>query len=635
VSHAGKARPLSPAAPRRRQSVTFAAPTPESLRFVADLMSLMTLEEKLGQLDLFHPADDPTLEAEVRAGRIGGIALRGPDPRWQPLAIQQSRLGIPLLLTAAESPPAMNPWALASSWDEALAARLGAEAARRALESGCNAFLAPGLDDRPGEPAAGQQIVASEPHLGARLARAFCLGAAPGPPALESSALAIPRCGHADASSGRATALELAHLGGPVAIDCEGLTALQAARAGFAGILVAECARIRAMIAQRFATTRARSRLETAESLLADRSLAEGDIDAAVRGVLNAKHALGLFREPLRRRTPPPAADQGLGEPARAERAGMVLLRNEAGLLPFSPVSDRVLVVGAADGVAGRCAEALARAGIGNATAPGLAVRRHGESLVEPVAGDRFSLALTHDAAKRADFVIVALEDRHFAPGPAGGWPSPGPAVLALLRALASAGPRVVALIATAQPVDLGDADEHFAAILQCWTPGKGFEEALGDILSGRAGPSARMPTAAGRFAFGQGLSFGETVFTGLTLAEADARVRASVRVRNAGAFPAREVVQLYCRDGESGLRLAAFQHVDLAAGAEEIVTFTLGLEALGTQGESGRRELAPGWCEIFVGKDQRRLLSATIEINPGLARAIVNRDRGLLRLAG
>ncbi len=606
----------------------------ETARFVSDLASYMTLEEKLGQLDLFHSDADPALEQAIVSGRVGGIAGGRQAQRWQTLATERSRLGIPLLLTAAPAPPALAPWALAASWDEALGRELGARAARAAIALGCNTIPAPQIAAAAAPLARGIDLAACEPHLLAHLAGAFCHGAAEAGADPRSGALAIARMAPDEGRPDHAGALELAQSGAVAAIDCAELAPAAAERAGFGGILVAECARIHSLVESQFATTRARSLLEAAERALAGGLLGGDEIDRAIRGVLAAKHGLALFRSP--HRLQPLASGRTEYDRAAARARGtMVLLRNEAGLLPLSPVSDRVLVVGSADGAARACADALGRAGIGHAAAPGLAVRRAGESWTEPAPGDHFAFALTRDAARRADFVLVMLEEQHFAGRGESGWRLPGPAIMALLRALAQTESRLVAMLATAEPVDLGDADQYFAAVLQCWTPCEGFEEALSDILSGRASPQGRMPVSAGRFAFGHGLGFGEVSFGSYVLGAGADHLAATVRVANSGSFAARETVQVYTRRADGALRLASFRHVMLPPGGETTVRFELGLDELGTRGESGRLELAPGRHEVLLGKDSRRVLSATVEITPALARAVVNRDRGFLRLAG
>lgn len=614
-----------------------AARSHETLRFVRDLVSYMALEEKLGQLDLLHAADDPALEQEIAAGRVGGVDGGLHAQRWQTLATERSRLGIPLLLTARPAPAPLSPWALAASWDEGLARELGTCTARAAITEGFNAFVGPRFAVAKSPLDRSLELAASEPHLVARIAGAYCLGAA------DRGAITVAQAHRVPGSSVCPASLILMRAGDPAAIDDAGLDPQGAERAGFGGILVAECARIREVVARQYATTRARSWLEAAERALEAGLLGDAEIDRALSGVLAAKHSLGLFRDPVRL-VPGVGGDSDTGDSdvgggvvggATRIRGTMVLLRNEAGLLPLSPVSDRVVVVGPPDGAAPLCADAVGRAGIGHAVAPGLATRRPGESWAQPVPGDHFALALTRDAAKRADFVLVMLEERHFVDSGPAAWRAPGPAMMALLRALAPVGSRLVALITTEEPVVLGDADQHFAAVLQCWAPGEGFAGALSDILSGRASPQGRMPVTAGRYVFGHGLGYGETTLESYATALRSDHVTASVRVANSGSFAARETVQLFVRSANHEARLADFQHVELAPGEAAAVHFELGLEALGVLEETGRRALAPGPLDILVGKDNRRVLTATVDISPALARAIVNRDRGFLRLAG
>ena len=609
-------------------------PARERERFVEDLLGYMTLEEKLGQLDLDHPSSDPGLEAAVVAGRVGGVSGNARANRLQALAIERSRLGIPLLLIDEHVPALVSPWALAASWDEGFAQAIGAEAARQTLCRGANALVAPRVD-LGGVPQAGARghIASCDPHLGARLAAAFSAGAGADADLDGDGALAIARCDNGPDSSQRELAIELAQTGDIAAIDCEALDGDLAQRTGFSGLLMSECRRLRSLLGERFTTTSARSLLEAAERALGDGLMHLVDIDMAVRGVLAAKHGLGLFREPERTLATLASEDDATAAAARL-RQTMVLLRNESGLLPLSPVSDRVLVVGETGGAAGACIDALSRSGIGHASAPGLALRRTGESWTEPVPGDHFAFSLTRDAAQRADFVLVALDDRHFVRAHPGDWRQPSPAVLAMLKALSPIGSRLAAIIATGEPVDLGGADQHFAAVLQCWELADGFAEALGDLLSGRHAPQGRMPVSVGRFVFGQGLGYGESVFSSFRVHPAGDHIKASVRVRNVGSFASRETVQIYVRSASGALQLVGFEHVTLAPGEDVPVEFALGAQALGDILQNGRRQVRVGTHEIAIGKNSGRVLGAEVEIPPSLARAIASRDQGYLRLA-
>lgn len=66
---------------------------------VDSLLSLMTLEEKIGQMNQIHP-DLHDLESEIRAGRAGSVlSVVGAEwmNRLQKIAVEETRLGIPLL----------------------------------------------------------------------------------------------------------------------------------------------------------------------------------------------------------------------------------------------------------------------------------------------------------------------------------------------------------------------------------------------------------------------------------------------------------------------------------------------------------------------------------------------------------
>ena len=76
-------------------------------RFIDDLMSRMTVEEKIGQLNLPATGEIVTGQAKssvgaerIKAGEIGGLFnLKGADKirEVQRIAVEESRLGIPLL----------------------------------------------------------------------------------------------------------------------------------------------------------------------------------------------------------------------------------------------------------------------------------------------------------------------------------------------------------------------------------------------------------------------------------------------------------------------------------------------------------------------------------------------------------
>ncbi len=615
--------------------MSWLSPAHERDRFVDDLIGHMSLGEKIGQLDLFHDASAPGVETAVAQGMVGGVLGASDAKRLQELSIARSRLGIPLLLLDPSVDSVLSPWALAASWDEELARLAGATAAETALRRGYNAFTGPcvaaPLVEAPVGPA---HIATDDGYLAARLSSAFLAGAAGREGFGSAQALPIARWTEGAQSTEQRWAGQLLTDSPPAAIDTAAIDRSTALRVGFDGLLVAECRAIHAQLQHRFATTSTRTMLEAAERALSDGEVSEHRIDAAVRAVLGVKHSLGLFRQPERLFSTDGSTALTLPVAAAMRRKAMVLLRNEAGLLPLSPVSDRVLVVGPGDGPAVSCAAALSKCSISFAAAPGLALRKAGESWREAHPGDSLALSLTRDAAQRADFVLAVLDERHFAPVAGARFPRPTATTLALLRALASTRTRVAALIVGPNPVDLAEADASFAAVLQCWDTGTGFEEALGDILSGRHAPQGRMPVAVGRYAFGQGGGFGDSVFTGLRVSATTTAVTASLRVRNTGSFPLRETAQLYLSGPQSGgARLVDFVDITLSPGEESVVDF----EVTGrhfASGQPGSGEILPGHHTVSIGKDRGRVISAELEITPMLARAMLARGTAHLRLA-
>jgi beta-glucosidase len=123
---------------------------------VADLVSQMTLAEKIGQMcqiDAGGAATDPEIIARVRSGSIGSIInLVDPDQivRLQEAAKHESRMGIPLLVARdvihGFETVFPIPLGQAASWDPALVGKAAQIAAAEAASVGVNWTFAPMLD---------------------------------------------------------------------------------------------------------------------------------------------------------------------------------------------------------------------------------------------------------------------------------------------------------------------------------------------------------------------------------------------------------------------------------------------------------------------------------------------------------
>lgn len=155
------------------------------------LMAQMTLEEKLGQLNLLTPGGTVTgevvskgVEEKIKKGQVGGIfGTRGAarNRRIQQLAVEQSRLGIPLIMGLdvihGHQTVVPIPLALASSWDMELMEQVARMAAREATADGIMWTFSPMVDiardPRWGRIAEG---AGEDPFLGGKVAAAMVRG---------------------------------------------------------------------------------------------------------------------------------------------------------------------------------------------------------------------------------------------------------------------------------------------------------------------------------------------------------------------------------------------------------------------------------------------------------------------------
>ncbi|MGJ1263291.1 beta-glucosidase BglX [Sphingobacterium spiritivorum] len=128
--------------------------------FINTLMSKMTLEEKIGQLNLVTGGEATTgstvstgVEGKIKSGAIGGIFSMSTPQRIraaQDLAVKQSRLGIPLIfgmdVIHGYKTIFPIPIGLASSWDMNLVRQTAQIAATEATADGINWTFSPMVD---------------------------------------------------------------------------------------------------------------------------------------------------------------------------------------------------------------------------------------------------------------------------------------------------------------------------------------------------------------------------------------------------------------------------------------------------------------------------------------------------------
>ncbi|RBY97427.1 glycosyl hydrolase [Blastococcus sp. TF02-8] len=223
-----------------------------------------------------------------------------------------------------------------------------------------------------------------------------------------------------------------------------------------------------------------------------------------------------------------------------------------------------------------------------------------------------------------------------------------------LLEALLGTGKPVVLVLLSGRPYELSRQVDRLAAVLCGFFPGEEGGAAIADVLSGRVGPSGRLPVSfpdagasqpstylaspLGRrsdvssvdptplFPFGHGLGYGSAVWAGVRSVggqewSTDGTTDVEVELRNDGDREVTEVVQVYLHDPVAEVvrpvqALIAAQRVDLAPGGSATVRFTLHADLTSFTGRDGERIVEPGAVELRVGAssaDVREALPLTL----------------------
>ncbi|QJX48885.1 beta-glucosidase BglX [Hymenobacter taeanensis] len=175
-------------------STTATAPSADDQKmnkFISDLMQKMTLEEKIGQLNMITVGFDVTgpvvskdVDANIRKGNVGSV-LNTFTPKaarkLQEMAVKESRLHIPLIFgyDVIHGHRTIFPIALglASSWDLQAIERSARIAAEEASADGINWVYSP-MVDIARDPRWGRISEGSgeDPYLGSQIARVMVRG---------------------------------------------------------------------------------------------------------------------------------------------------------------------------------------------------------------------------------------------------------------------------------------------------------------------------------------------------------------------------------------------------------------------------------------------------------------------------
>ncbi len=375
---------------------------------VESLLASMTLPEKVGQVVQVNLGEDrvpPELAAEIRDGRAGSVLNAvGSEVTnaLQRIAVEESRLGIPLLLGRDVIHGFRTvfpiPLGQAASWDPEGVRAWSRIAALEASWAGVNWTFAPGLDigrdPRWGRVAEG---LGEDPHLSARLAEAMvrgfqgedlsvagsiaaCAKHFAGYGAVEAgrdyASAAIPEAELRDVhlppfraavDAGVATVMTAFHdLNGiPASANEVLLRVVLREEWGFDGMVVSDWRSIPELVVHGVAADEADAAAMAARAgvdmdmaggaygshlarLVREGRVSEDRLDGMVRAVLRTKLRLGLFEAPYTdpSRFPAPGCEPHLEATRMAAIRSAVLLKND-GVLPLEVAQlSRVAVIG-------------------------------------------------------------------------------------------------------------------------------------------------------------------------------------------------------------------------------------------------------------------------------------------------
>ncbi|NLX42354.1 MAG: hypothetical protein GXY79_02625, partial [Chloroflexi bacterium] len=364
----------------------------------------MTLEEKIGQMVQSVRTDD--IHERVRAGQVGSI-LSLPDRfeinRLQHTAVEQSRLGIPLIVgfdvIHGHYTVFPIPLAEACTWNPDLLAEAARIAASEAAVSGIDWIFAPMVDicrdPRWGRIAEG---AGEDPFLGGEMARARVRGFQavdlPGGKRIVACPKHYVAYGAAEAGrdynttdlsertlrdvylppfkaafdEGAGTTMSAFNdLGGmPTSANAFTLKTVLRDEWGWDGLVVSDYNSIGELVPHGIAADLREAACKAAlggvemdmmagaypahlADLVRAGEVPESVIDSAVRRVLALKFALGLFEHPYTDET---LFSQVVLQPEYRAKAlqvaqqSMVLLKNDGALLPLDPAPRRIAVIG-------------------------------------------------------------------------------------------------------------------------------------------------------------------------------------------------------------------------------------------------------------------------------------------------
>ncbi len=702
---------------------------------IDSLLARMTLEEKLGQLNQVSVDGPPNAEQMdlVRKGLVGSfLNLAGADATHaaQQVAVTESRLHIPLLfgLDVIHGYRTIFPIPLgeAASWDPEAVRAAAHVAATEASAAGVHWTFAPMVDiardPRWGRIAEGS---GEDPYLGSAMAAARVRGFQGTDPRAPDAVLATVKhfAAYGGAEGGRdyntvdlsertlrevylppyhaaidagagSVMTSFNEIGGIASTASPWLmTTVLRREWGFKGFVVSDWTAVAELINHGVAGSRAdagKLALEAGVDMDMVSRIYVSDLPAlvragripvtvvneAVRRVLRAKAALGLFEDPDHGASPEREraallAPEHRQLARRVAEESIVLLKNEGQVLPLAARVKTLAVIGpVADDKASALGSWPGRGEPQDAVTPLEGIKQRAGSVsvvyakgcgITDTTTAGFAEAVA--AAKQADVVVLVLGEAGDMSGEAASradidLPGVQPR---LLEAIQATGTPVVLVVMSGRPLTIPWAAEHVPAIVESWFLGVEDGPALAAVLFGDVSPSGKLPVTFPRavgqiplyynrkntgrptgpdkytskytdlpvtplFPFGHGLSYTTFSYSDLQLSAPritpTGTLRVSVTVTNTGSREGAEVVQLYVHDEVASVTrpvraLAGFRRVSLKPGEARTVELPLTTRELGLYNKDMKFVVEPGKFRVFVGGSSVGGLEGEFEVTP------------------
>ena len=528
---------------------------------VDNLLRQMTLSEKIGQMNQISVGGEVSNYAgAIRDGQVGSI-LNEVDPvkvnEYQRLAVEESRLGIPLLVSRDVIHGFHTifpiPLGLAATFDPALVEEGARVAAVEATAQGVRWTFSPMLDiardPRWGRIAEGS---GEDPYLDARMAEAMVYGYQGRTADSTSMAACIKHfVGYGAAEGGRdynstlipehllrnvyLPPFEAAVKAGAMTLmtsfnDNDGVPStgnkyvvkdILRGEWGFDGLVVTDWNSMGEMINHGFAADRPEAVKKALaagvdmdmmtygfighlEEMVRRGEVRESQIDAAVRNILRVKVKLGLFEHPYINIEEAAAVQYALEHLAAAQKSAeesAILLKND-GVLPLK-AGLRILVTGPmADAPHDQLGTWVFDGEKSHTVTPLKALEERFPGKVTYVPGltysreERESFNDVLAAARKADVVLAFLGEEAILSGEAHSLADLNlvGSQSDLLKALKATGKPVVATVMAGRPLTIERDLENCNAMLYSFHPGTMGGPALANLLTGEVNPSGKTP---------------------------------------------------------------------------------------------------------------------------------------------